>query len=166
MGTGRVCKCPRLTVANSTPFSCRSLTNEWGSAGLRNLHANNCWFRLCHLRVRMSQPEAAETVSRVKQIHDKTISLERWERVPFPTPLDLYFDYVHTIDQDVGISTLSKWSDVDGNWTPPALEVLPIYVKLLVFLLSPCDGSLFPQFLILKMIKSQIENANVRDDSI
>lgn len=70
----------------------------------------------------MSPPEAAETVRRVKQIHDKTIDLGQWEKVPFPSPLDSYFDFVYTIDQDAGTCTLSKWSAVDGILTPLALE--------------------------------------------
>ncbi|KAJ5355925.1 Zinc finger FYVE/PHD-type [Penicillium concentricum] len=81
----------------------------------------DCWYRLCHPLVRVSPPEAAETVSRVKEIHDKTINLKRWERVPFPSPLDHYFDFVYTIDQDAGTFIISKWTD-DGIRTPLAYE--------------------------------------------
>lgn len=70
----------------------------------------------------MSPPEAVETTHRVKQIYDKTIDLEQWEKVPFPSPLDRYFDFVYTIDQDAGTFILLKWSDVDGNRTPLAFE--------------------------------------------
>ena len=70
----------------------------------------------------MSPPEATETSRRVERIHDKTIDLEQWEKVPFPSPLDSYFDFVYTIDQDAGTFILSKWSDVDGNRTPLAFE--------------------------------------------
>lgn len=70
----------------------------------------------------MSPPEAAETVRRVKQIYNKTINLEQWDQVPFPSPLDSYFDFVYTIDQDAGTFTLSKRSAVDGVPTPQAFE--------------------------------------------
>lgn len=70
----------------------------------------------------MNPPEAAEILRRVKQIHDKTIDLEQWEKVPFPSPLDRYFDFAYTIDQDPGTFILSKWSNVDGNRTPLAFE--------------------------------------------
>lgn len=70
----------------------------------------------------MSPPEAAETARRVRQIYDKTIDLEQWEKVPFPSPLDSYFDFIYTIDQDAGTFILSKWSDVAGNRTPLAFE--------------------------------------------
>lgn len=70
----------------------------------------------------MSPPEAAETVRRVKQIYDKPINLEQWGRVSFPSPLDPYFDFAYTIDQDAGTFTLSKRSAVDGVLAPLALE--------------------------------------------
>ena len=70
----------------------------------------------------MSPPDASETVRIVKQIYDDTINLEQWEQVPFPSPLDSYFDYVYTIDRDASIFTLSKWSDVDDVRMPVALE--------------------------------------------
>lgn len=69
----------------------------------------------------MSPPEAAETARRVKQILDKTIDLEQWEKVPFPSPLPRYFDFVYTIDQDAGTFILSQWSD-EGNRMPLAFK--------------------------------------------
>ncbi|CAI7659072.1 unnamed protein product [Penicillium glandicola] len=81
----------------------------------------DCWYRLRHPRIRVSPPEAAETVHIVKQIHDKTINFEEWEKIPFPSPLDSYFDFVYTIDQDAGTFLLSMWSP-DGLRTPLALE--------------------------------------------
>ncbi|CAG8121876.1 unnamed protein product [Penicillium nalgiovense] len=90
--------------------------------GLWNLRVDGCWYRLRHPRIRVSPPEAAETVHRVKQICNKTINLEQWDQVPFPTPLDSYFDFVSTIDQDAGTFTLSKRPAVDGVLTPQAFE--------------------------------------------
>ncbi|KAJ5528812.1 Zinc finger FYVE/PHD-type [Penicillium freii] len=86
-----------------------------GTRGLWNLQVNGRWYRLCHPWVRVSPPEAAETARRVKQIHDKTIDLEQWEKVPFPSPLARYFDFVYTIDQDAGTFILSQWSDDDNR---------------------------------------------------
>lgn len=81
-----------------------------------------CWYRLCHPRTRVSPPDVTETVQIVKQIHNKTINLEWWDQVPFPSPLVSYFDYVYTIDQDAGTFFLSKWSEVDGALTPLTLQ--------------------------------------------
>ncbi|KGO41812.1 Zinc finger, FYVE/PHD-type [Penicillium expansum] len=93
-----------------------------GTRGLWNLQVDDCWYRLRHPRIRVSPPEAAETLRRVKQIHDKTINLEQWERVSFPSPLDAYFDFVYTIDRDAGTFILSTWSCVDRILMPLALE--------------------------------------------
>lgn len=40
----------------------------------------------------------------------------------FLSPLDSYFDFVYTINQNTGTFILSKWSDVDGNQTPLAFK--------------------------------------------
>lgn len=58
---------------------------------------------------------------RVKQINDRTIDLAKWERVPFPSPLDRYVNVVYTVDSDAGTFTLSRWSP-DGLRAPLAFE--------------------------------------------
>ncbi|KAJ5180028.1 hypothetical protein N7492_003238 [Penicillium capsulatum] len=58
----------------------------------------------------------------VKQIHDNTVNLEQWDRIPFPSPLGSYLNFVYTIDQDAGTFTLSKRSTVNGVLMPLALE--------------------------------------------
>lgn len=103
--------------------TCEWLVELHGGSILKCLlFASGHWYRLRHPRIRVSPPDAAETSHRVKQIHDKTIDLEKWERVPFPSPLNSYFDFVYTIDRDSDTFTLSKWTVIDGILMPLALE--------------------------------------------
>ncbi|CAI7650515.1 unnamed protein product [Penicillium bialowiezense] len=80
------------------------------------------WYRLCHPRFHVSHPDAPGTLRKVRQIHDKTIDLDQWEKVPYPSPLPNYFDFVYSIDQDAGVLALSKWSRVDDTKAPLTLE--------------------------------------------
>lgn len=99
---------------------------------LRHLFLSSCiicscfrtdqWYRLCHPRFHVSHPDAPGTLRKVRQIHDKTIDLDQWEKVPYPSPLPNYFDFVYSIDQDAGVLALSKWSRVDDTKAPLTLE--------------------------------------------
>ncbi|KAJ6178262.1 hypothetical protein N7519_008723 [Penicillium mononematosum] len=127
-----------------------------GIRGLWNLRVDGCWYRLRHPRIRVSPPEAAETVRRVKQIYNKTINLEQWDQVPFPSPLDSYFDFVYTIDQDAGTFTLSKRSAVDGVLTPQAFEAsLAEICETSSIFVESLRQTCLPPFLFLKKITTR-----------
>lgn len=46
-------------------------------------------------------------------------SLQRWESVPFPSPIHTSLDYVYTIDQDAGFFIISLWDEL----TPSAIRI-------------------------------------------
>ncbi|KAJ5739566.1 hypothetical protein N7533_012350 [Penicillium manginii] len=84
------------------------------------------WYRLSRAQGRMSPPADDSTVHTVIHLCNnlKPENLQRWEPVPFPSPMHSSLDWIYTVDIDAGTLTISSMSEWRGLLAPsPSLPL-------------------------------------------
>ncbi|RAK98533.1 uncharacterized protein BO80DRAFT_361406 [Aspergillus ibericus CBS 121593] len=89
-----------------------------GCRGLWNLRVNGHWYRSCQSGGRINPPDYPNTLKTVKQLRDTPDKLDGWEKSPVPGPLHSNFDWVYTVDLDVGTLAVTFWDVVEDKLLP------------------------------------------------
>ncbi|KAE8155277.1 hypothetical protein BDV25DRAFT_525 [Aspergillus avenaceus] len=91
--------------------------------GIWNVHFRGKWYRSYYPHGRISPPDDESTFRMIKQLCDHPDHLEKWELVPFLSPIHSNLDYVYIIDQDAGVFLVSLWKELNGSLRPTAIRI-------------------------------------------
>ncbi|KAE8167954.1 hypothetical protein BDV40DRAFT_284440 [Aspergillus tamarii] len=91
--------------------------------GIWNVRFRGKWYRFYYPRGRTSSPHDESTFRMIKQLCDHPDLLEKWELVPFLSPIHSNLDYVYIIDQDAGVFVISLWKELNGSLRPTAIRM-------------------------------------------